>query len=135
MAARDGVANGNGAASLKLEVLDQRNRLINVERAVDHLGQSMVAVDAKLDTVVTALTAIKTREELNKPVDLMRLMSVAVAAIAIFSASVGGITYVINAVNAEGRVSMRKDIDLLQMRIDRGWGIGPSSMQIRVRPE
>jgi hypothetical protein len=118
-----GSTTKHDAQSLKLEVMEQRNRLIHVERTVNHLGEAMSGLDSKLDTVVTALTTITTRQELNKPVDLMRLLSVAVAAIAIFSGSVGGITYVINAVNAEGRVAMRKDIDLLQMRIDRGWGI------------
>ena len=122
------------AQGLRDDVMEQRTRLIHVERTVNHLGEAMTSVEAKLDTVVQALTAITTRQELAKPFDIVRLAGVAVAAISIFTALVGGVTYVVNAVNAEYRVTMRKDLDFLQMRVDRGWGIG-AGMEMRVRAQ
>ncbi len=121
-------ATKHDTQSLKLEVMEQRNRLIHVERTVNSLGEAMTGLDTKIDTVVAALTGISTRQEFNKPLDLVRLVSVAVGAIAIFSAAVGGITYVINAVNSADQVSLRKDVDFMQLRIDRGWGIGGTTV-------
>ncbi len=121
-------ATKHDTQSLKLEVMEQRNRLIHVERTVNSLGEAMTGLDGKIDQVVAALTGITTRQELNKPIDLVRLVSVAVGAIAIFSAGVGGITYVVNAVNSAEQASLRKDVDFMQLRIDRGWGIGGTTV-------
>ncbi|HVQ43801.1 MAG TPA: hypothetical protein VMT30_02450 [Candidatus Saccharimonadia bacterium] len=108
--------------------MEQRNRLIHVERSVNNLGEAMTGLDSKLDAVVTALTSLTARQELHKPTDWVRAVSVgigvAVGAVSLFGASVGAITYVVNAVNSETRTAMRKDIDFLTQRVERGWGIG-----------
>jgi len=121
-------ATKHDTQSLKLEVMEQRNRLIHVERSVNSLGEAMTGLDSKLDAVVTALTGLTTRQEFNKPTDWVRAVSVgigvAVGAVTLFGASVGAITYVVNAVNSETRTAMRKDIDFLAQRVERGWGIG-----------
>jgi hypothetical protein len=127
-AAAQPTATKHDTQSLKLEVMEQRNRLIHVERSVNSLGEAMTGLDSKLDAVVTALTGLTTRQEFNKPTDWVRAVSVgigvAVGAVTLFGASVGAITYVVNAVNSETRTAMRKDIDFLSQRVERGWGIG-----------
>lgn len=128
-------ATKHGVESLKLEVMEQRNRLIHVERTVNSLGEAMSGLDAKLDTVVTALTGITTRQELSKPTDWLKLMGAAVAAVSLFTAGVGGISYIVRALGESDKVAVRKDLDFLQMRVERGWGIGGTNMQIRVKPE
>jgi len=126
-------ATKHGVESLKLEVMEQRNRLIHVERTVNSLGESMTGLDAKLDTVVTALTGITTRQELSKPTDWLKLIGAAVGAVSLFTAGVGGISYIVRALGESEKVAVRKDLDFLQMRLERGWGIGGTNMQMRVR--
>jgi len=127
-------ATKHDAQTLKLEVMEQKNRLILVERTVNSLGEAMTGMDAKIDTIVNALTGITTRQELHRPTDWMKVLGAAGIAVTLFTAATGGITYIVNAVNGGQVTAMRKDIDFLERRIDRGWGVVTTDMQIRVKP-
>ncbi len=125
-------ATKHDTQSLRLEVMNQANRLIHVERTLTSMGEAVSGLDTKLDSVITAVGTLTTRQELARPTDWMKVLGAALGAITIFTASVSGITYIVKAFGEGERIAVRKDIDFLQQRIDRGWGIG-DGMSMRVR--
>lgn len=122
----------------RLDVLEQqgvenKNRLLHVERSVDIIGRQVVDLGGKLDTVVHAVTTVTAQPRF----DIFKILPAAAAVVVIVTAIGGVITYIssnIAAVTASKIEAQTARMDerqsFLQMRLDNGW-FKPSAMTIR----
>lgn len=76
---------------------------------------------------VKQLLAVVQAVQSRPQFDLFRIAQFVALGISIFAGTTAGITYVINAVNAESRVTAALELQFLKMRVDNGWGVGGTS--------
>lgn len=107
-------------------------RLDSLERSSEKTNLRLSSVESTLTSLVgdvkqllAAVGAVQSRPQF----DLFKSAQLALVAIGIFTASVSGITYVVNAVNAAENVALQKEVEFLRKRVDNGWGIGGVTIQ------
>lgn len=120
---------------------EQTSAFHQTESRLDSLEKSSEKTNLRLGSVETTLTglvgdvkqllAVVHAVQARPQFDIYKTAQIVVAAISIFGASVAGITYIVNAVNAADKVTLRKDVDFLQLRVERGWGIGGVTVQAK----
>lgn len=109
-------------------------RLDNLERSAEKTNHRLSSVETTLTGLVGdvkqllgAVNAVQSRPQF----DIFKIAQTAALAIGIFSGTCAGITYIVNAVNAESRVRTEAELTFLKLRIDNGWGIGGVSMHLK----
>lgn len=123
--------------TLENQGIEQKNRLMHVERSVEIVGRQVEGLNnkldtqvsglnTKLDTVVSAVTTVTARPQW----DLQKLLDIAVKGGGLAVLVAGLITYIATNINAVHNVRNEMRAEFLQWRIDNGW-FKPSQMQIR----
>lgn len=109
-------------------------RLDNLERSAEKTNHRLSSVETTLTGIVSdvkqllgAVNAVQSRPQF----DVFKIAQTAALAIGIFSGTCAGITYIVNAVNAESRVKTETELSFLKQRIDNGWGIGGVSVHLK----
>lgn len=119
--------------TLEQQGVENKNRLLHVERSVDIIGRQVGDLGTKLDTVVNAVTTVTAQPRF----DIFKIAPAAAAMVVIVTAIGGIITYIASNVNAvtgakleTNHVRLEEQSRFLQLRLDNGW-FKPSVMQIR----
>lgn len=118
--------------SLELQGVEQRNRLIHVERSVETMAKQVTDVSSKLDTLVQAVTTVTAQPRF----DIFKTLP-ALAALVVVVGGLGTIiTYIATSVNAayniEKSVRAELRIEFLQQRLDNGWFRAGELSRVRV---
>lgn len=106
--------------------IESRNRLMHVERSVDHVAKQVGDLGSKIDTVVNALTTVTAQPKF----DIFKVLPAAAAVVVIVGAVGTLITYIAGNVNAVDYAKLEARQEFIRERLDRGWFTG-SSMTIR----
>lgn len=112
--------------TLEQQGIESRNRLMHVERSVDHVAKQVSDLGGKIDTVVQAVTTVTAQPKF----DIFKTLPAAAAMVVIVGAIGTLITYIAGNVNAVGYAKMEARHEFLRERLDRGW-FTPSAMTIR----
>lgn len=103
--------------TLEQQGVENKNRLLHVERSVDIIGRQVGDLGTKLDTVVNAVTVVNAQPKF----DIFKILPAAAALVVIVTAIGGVITYIASNVNAVNNAKTEMRSEFLQMRLDRGW--------------
>lgn len=112
--------------SLELQGVEQKNRLIHVERSLGEVARNVTDLGSKLDTVVTAVTTVTAQPKL----DIYKVVPLIVAITILVGAASTAITYISSNINAAELARQAERQLFLKERLDNGW-FKASSMQIR----
>lgn len=123
--------------TLENQGIEQKNRLMHVERSVEIVGRQVEGLNnkldtqvsglnTKLDTVVSAVTTVTARPQW----DIQKFLDIAVKGGGLAVLVAGLITYIASNINAVHNVRNEMRAEILQLRLDNGW-FKPSQMQIR----
>lgn len=112
--------------SLELQGVEQKNRLIHVERSLGEVARNVTELGSKLDTVVTAVTTVTAQPKF----DIYKVVPLIVAVVMLVGAGAGAITYIASNINAAELARQAERLTHMKERIDNGW-FKPTSMQIR----
>lgn len=94
-------------------------RLVTVENQIGEVRRDLAGQGAKLDQIVNALTTVE--RSAQPKLDLFRILSSAAVGAALFGAVVSGITYISSNINASANTALKKDIEFITLRMERGW--------------
>lgn len=112
--------------SLEQQGVDNRNRLVHVERQVADVARNVHDLGGKLDTVITAVTTVTAQPKL----DIYKVVPLIVAIVALIGAASTAITYIASNINAAELARQSERVMYLKERLDNGW-FKASGMQIR----
>lgn len=112
--------------SLELQGVEQKNRLIHVERSLGEVARNVTDLGSKLDTVVTAVTTVVAQPKL----DVYKVVPLIVAITILVGAASTAITYIASNIGAAELARQAERITFMKERLDNGW-FKPTSMQIR----
>lgn len=122
--------------TLENQGIEQKNRLMHVERSVEIVGRQVEGLNnkldtqvsglnTKLDTVVNAVTTVTARPQW----DLQKILDITLKGGGLAVLVAGLITYIATNINAVHNVRTEMRAEFLQQRVDNGWFRG--SMLIR----
>lgn len=109
-------------------------RLDNLERSAERTNHRLSSVETTLAGIVgdvKQLLGVMSAVQSRPQFDIFKIAQTAALAIGIFSGTCAGITYIVNAVNAESRVRTEAELSFLKQRIDNGWGLGGVSVHLK----
>jgi len=112
--------------SLELQGVEQKNRLIHVERSLGEVARNVTELGSKLDTVVTAVTTVTAQPKL----DVYKVVPLIVAITILIGAASTAITYISSNINAAEMARQAERLVFIRERLDNGW-FKPTIMQIR----
>lgn len=114
--------------SLEQQGVEQRNRLIHVERNLEVVGANVTTLGGKVDQVITTLTASSAAAAATPRFDIYKVVPFIATIVVLVGAGASAITYIASNIAAapiERQASAIREtqqrIDFLQQRLDNGW--------------
>jgi len=112
--------------SLEQQGVDNRNRLVHVERQVADVARNVDSLGTKLDTVVSAVTTVTAQPKF----DIYKVVPLIVSIVILVGAASTAVTYIASNINAPAIAEAKAEIKFLGQRLDNGW-FKASNMSIR----
>jgi uncharacterized membrane protein YciS (DUF1049 family) len=103
--------------SLELQGVEQKNRLIHVERSLGEVARNVTELGSKLDTVVTAVTTVTAQPKF----DIYKVMPLIVSLVVLIGAASTAITYISSNINAAELARQAERLSFVKERLDNGW--------------